>query len=467
MASGTLSRTADARIEMDARSVSESQRPAHLPSADALSANQIESVVEEVLSSTPFIDMHTHLFPPMFGKLGLWGVDDLLTYHYLEAEFFRSSEMPPERYWKLSKREQANAIWQVLFVENTPISEATRGIIAVLQAFDLPAQNADLEQARSFFRAQRLESHIRRVLEMAGVSAVVMTNDPLHPEEQLIWMNGVKPHPQFHSALRLDRILCDWDSHWQQLAKQGYAVDAQASEKSVDEIRRFLADWYERMRPVYMAVSLPDTFQFPQDTIQSKILAEAVIPSCREFDLPLSLMIGVRRQVNPRLGLAGDALGRADLRALENLCRMFPDNRFLVSVLSRENQHELCVYARKFNNLMPFGCWWFLNNPSIVEEITQERIEMLGASFIPQHSDARVLEQVIYKWQNTRTILGRILTNTYRLLSNDGRGIRRQDIQRDVTRLFRSNFESWTRLSSPGSSLSDLRKEGNKSAKSR
>ena len=30
---------------------------------------------------------------------------------------------------------------------------------------------------------------------------------------------------------------------------------------------------------------------------------------------------------------------------------------------------------------------------------------MLGASFIPQHSDARVLEQVIYKWRNTRTIL--------------------------------------------------------------
>jgi hypothetical protein len=99
---------------------------------------------------------------------------------------------------------------------------------------------------------------------------------------------------------------------------------------------------------------------------------------------------------------------------------------------------------------MPFGCWWFLNNPSIVEEITQERIEMLGASFIPQHSDARVLEQVIYKWQNTRTILARILANTYRLLSNDGRGIRRQDIQRDVTRFFRSNFEKWTRLGSEG-----------------
>jgi hypothetical protein len=128
------------------------------------------------------------------------------------------------------------------------------------------------------------------------------------------------------------------------------------------------------------------------------------------------------------------------------LCRDFPDNRFLVSVLSRENQHELCVYARKFNNLMPFGCWWFLNNPSIVEEITRERIEMLGTSFIPQHSDARVLEQVIYKWRNTRVTLAPILTNSYRLLHNDGGRVTKQDIQRDVKRLLRTNFENWTGL---------------------
>src|SRR5205807_7246173 len=211
---------------------------------------------------------------------------------------------------------------------------------------------------------------------------------------------------------------------------------------------------------LYMAVSLTDAFFYPDDSITSKILGEAVLPSCLEFGLPMSLMIGVRRQVNPALRLAGDAVGRADLRALENLCRTFPENRFLVSVLSRENQHELCVYARKFNNMMPFGCWWFLNNPSIAEEITRERIEMLGASFIPQHSDARVLEQVIYKWQNTRMLLTRLLANSYRLLSNNGRGIRRQDIQHDVTRLFRSNFEKWTRLNATGSSLSDLRKEG-------
>jgi hypothetical protein len=412
--------------------------------AHTLAADQIQSTVIDVLATTQCIDIHTHLYPPAFEKLGLWGIDELLTYHYLEAEFFRSSDMLLERYWSLPKRDQADAIWRALFVENSPISEATRGIVAVLKTFDLPTESSDLAEVRSFFKDQTIEAHIRKVFQMAGVSTVVMTNDPLDPDEMSMWLNGVQNEPQFQAALRLDRLLREWSEPWQLMASLGYQVDNQASARSIAEIRRFLSDWYKCMRPVYMAVSLPDTFQFPEDSVRGRILREAVLPSCREFNLPLSLMIGVRRQVNPRIRLAGDGVGKADLRALENVCRDFPENRFLVSVVSRENQHELCVYARKFNNLMPFGCWWFLNNPSIVEEVTRERIEMLGVSFIPQHSDARVLEQLIYKWRNTRRTLAAILTNTYQLVSNDGRPVTRQDIQCNVHRLFRSNFEKWT-----------------------
>jgi hypothetical protein len=411
---------------------------------DILTEAQIPLVVGEVLASTPVIDIHTHLYPSSFGELGLWGIDELLTYHYLEAELFRSSNIKPHEYWPLSKRQQADAIWQALFVKNTPVSEATRGVVAVLHAFHLPTDRVDLDEARSFFEDQTIESHIQRVLEMAGVNVVVMTNDPLDPQEAPFWLNGVARNGQFRAVLRLDRILCTWPAHWQVLASQGYKVDEHAAGKSPSEVRRFLMDWQKRMQPIYMAVSLPDTFAYPQETASERLLKEAVLPACRELDIPLSLMIGVHRQANPALRLAGDAVGRADLRALEHLCREFPDNRFLVSVLSRENQHELCVYARKFSNLMPFGCWWFLNNPSIVEEITRERIEMLGTSFIPQHSDARVLEQVIYKWNNTRRTMTRILSDTYRLLSKDGRSVTRADIQRDVTRLFRSNAENWT-----------------------
>jgi hypothetical protein len=431
---------------VEGTALKQSEINGHASPVDPLAPEQIHSAVQDTLASTPFIDIHTHLFAPQFGRLGLWGIDELLTYHYLEAELFRSSSTTPEQYWALSKKDQADAIWRALFVENTPVSEATRGIIAVLNAFGLPTATPDLSEARAFFTAQSIESHVRKVFQMAGVSSVVMTNDPLDPDEAAIWMNGGYRHPQFHAVLRLDRILWGWPRHWQLLASQGYAVDQHASGNSIAAVRKFLADWHQRMRPRYMAVSLEDTFRFPHDSINTKILGEAVLPSCREFGLPMSLMIGARRQVNPALRLAGDAVGKADLRALEYLCREFPANRFLVSVLSRENQHELCVYARKFNNLMPFGCWWFMNNPSIVEEITRERIEMLGTSFIPQHSDARVLEQVIYKWRNTRRTLGKILTDSYRLLAADGRRLTRLDIQRDVTRLFRTNIQDWTGL---------------------
>ena len=417
---------------------------AKLTCTDELSAGQIQSTVEDVLAGTRFIDMHTHLFPPAFGRLALWGIDELLTYHYLEAEFFRSSDFTHEQYWSLSKRERADAIWRTLFVENSPVSEATRGVVAVLTALDLPADSPDLAEARSFFAAQSVREHVGRVFEIAGVERVVMTNDPLDPDESPAWMNGTKPDPKFQAVLRLDRILRGWSQNWQTLAAQGYNVDAAAGRKSIAEVRRFLSDWCGRMRPMYMAVSLPYTFQFPDETLASKLLSEAVLPSCRECGLPLSLMIGVRYQVNPALRLAGDGVGRADLSSLENICRDYPDNRFLVSVLSRENQHELCVYARKFSNLMPFGCWWFLNNPSIVQEITRERIELLGTSFIAQHSDARVLEQVIYKWRNTRVTLAPILAESYRRMSDDGRKVIRQHIERDVRRLFCTNFEQWT-----------------------
>jgi hypothetical protein len=409
------------------------------------SANLLETVTDE-LQATQFIDIHTHLFKPSLGTLGLWGIDELLTYHYLEAELFRSSDIAPEKYWSMTKTEQANAIWRTLFVDNLPVSEATRGVVAVLNAFGLATSGKDLREARAFFSSQKIETHLEKVFQLAGISEAVMTNDPLDPKEAPLWEKGNGEHKLFHAVLRLDRVLNKWSEHWQVLQRAGYKVEAHLSPGCVVEVRRFLSDWCARMRPVYMAVSLPDTFQYPEESTRARLLRDAVLPSCREHGIPLSTMIGVRYQVNPAIKLAGDAVGKADLRALENLCRNFPENRFLVSVLSRENQHELCVYARKFSNLMPFGCWWFLNNPSIVEEMTRERIEMLGTSFIPQHSDARILEQVIYKWRNTRRTLAPILTNSYALLIQDGGSVSRDKIRHDITRMFRTNFEQFCRV---------------------
>ena len=408
-----------------------------------IAAAELDAVVADVLDRTAIFDIHSHLFAPAFGSLGLWGIDELLTYHYLEAELFRSAPITPDAYWSLDKPARADLIWRTLFVDRPPVSESTRGVVAVLHALGLDARAASLAPLRAFFAAQSIETHLPRVMALAGISDVVMTNDPLDPDEAPVWLRGVEPSPGIHAALRLDRIVNDWPGHWQALAAAGYDVAADAGGRTMSEVRRFLADWVLRMRPLYMAVSLPDTFAYPVDDVRTAIVRGAVLPACQEHGMPMALMIGVRRQVNPALRLAGDASGLADLRALGALCQEFPAARFLVTLLSRENQHELCVYARKFANLMPFGCWWFLNNPSMVEEITRMRLEMLGTTFIPQHSDARVLEQVIYKWRNSRRSIAPVLARSYRFLVEDGRSVSRADIEADVQRLFRTNFTSF------------------------
>src|SRR3990172_7206737 len=113
-------------------------------------------------------------------------------------------------------------------------------------------------------------------------------------------------------------------------------------------------------------------------------------------------------------------------------------------MLARENQHELAVAARKFGNLMIFGCWWFLNNPSLVEEITRIRVELLGTSFIPQHSDARVLDQLIYKWHHSRPIIGRVLAEKYAGLAAAGWNASEAEIRRDVKWMLEGHSRTMT-----------------------
>lgn len=403
--------------------------------------SEIRRTVNDVVRSMPVIDIHTHLFAPEFGDLNLYGIDNLLTYHYLVAETLRSAKIAPAAYWALSRTEQADLVWRTLFIENTPVSEAARGVITVLSSFGLDTAAENLDQAREFFRSRPLARHMDDVLEKARVDSVVMTNDLFDEEELSIWEREREHDSRFKASLRMDRMLNTWPYAARFLAGAGHNVDSHLGEASIAEVRRYLDRWIDRMKPLYLAVSLPDDFQFPAGDVRNRLLNEVVMPTAREHRLPFAMMIGVRRGVNPALRAAGDGVGRADVSAVERMCVENPDVRFLTTFLSRENQHELCVAARKFGNLMPFGCWWFLNNPSIIAEITTERLELLGTNFIPQHSDARVLEQLIYKWKHSRGVIAECLANSYDQLAIAGRAATRSEIERDVCQMFSGNFQ--------------------------
>jgi hypothetical protein len=403
------------------------------------------ALVERVVASTPVIDIHTHLYDPSLEGLLLWGIDDLLVYHYLVAEAARQWDATPEEFFSLPKAQQAERIWSELFLAHSPVSEACQGVLTILHRFGLDAHARDLPALRAWFQQWPLEIHLSRTLELANVSRVYMTNSPFDDAERAIWQRGFLRDERFVAALRIDPVLVDWPGAARRLAAWGYAVGEGFTAHTFSEVRRFLADWTRRLDARYLMVSLPPEFAFPGGAEAAQVLEHAVLPHCAEFGLPLALMLGVRRSVNPRLGLAGDGVGRSDLTALANLCAEFPKNRFAVTVLSRENQHELCVLARKFANLHPFGCWWFTNVPVLIEEIIRLRVELLGTSFTVQHSDARVLEQILYKFEHTRRILGRVLADRYVELGTTGWEPTEVEIRRDVRELLGGAFERFCR----------------------
>lgn len=401
-----------------------------------------ERVIKAVRDARVF-DIHTHLYSKSFGSLLLRGIDELLTYHYLVAETVRWGVVSAEGFWKRTKREQADLIWQTLFIDHSPISESCRGVLTVLERFGLDTSSRDLDSYREFFNELSVDEHVDRVFELAGVDSVIMTNDPFDDIERPIWTNETEHDPRFQAALRVDSMLNSWEKTHDVMRTWGYDVSVYLDDDARNETRRFLSEWIDRIGAKYMAVSLPPDFAFPEDSPRGQLIEECMLPVAEEKGIPFALMIGVKRQVNPALTLAGDSVGLSDIGAVERLCEAYPDNKFMVTMLARENQHELCVTARKFPNLMIFGCWWFLNNPCMIEEITRMRLDLLGLSIIPQHSDCRVLDQLIYKWEHSRKIIGEVLANQYVNLAATGWQVTDEEIARDVTDLFGGNFNSF------------------------
>ncbi len=422
-----------------------------------MSRASIEQHVKKAVWSQPVSDPHTHSYPPTVGAspapgaLLVWGIDELVTYHYLIAEVFRvvpATKLPYEKFWTMSKQEQADHIWKHLFVDRTPISEACRGVLTTLEQLSLDPNEKSLTPYRKWFAKQHPDKYIDKVMRLANVDLITMTNPVFDDHERGLWerIPNVGDDPRFAAVLRIDPLLRNWSVACEKLWRLGYQARPDFSAKTVDEVKRFLAYWLDKMKAVYVAMSLPPEFRYPDPSNRAgdRFIREILMPVLAERGRPWAMMIGARLRVNPGLQEGGDTVGTADVMSVVNLCRDFPQNKFMVTMLARENQHELASSARKFGNLLPFGCWWFLNNPSLVEEITRMRLELLGTSFVPQHSDARVLDQLIYKWEHSRRVIAKVLVDKYVDLEQSGFKVTTKQIQSDVARLLRDSYREFT-----------------------
>src|SRR4029079_6112131 len=158
------------------------------------------------------------------------------------AEFFRQSDLSYEAFWAMSKQEQADAIWKTLFINTSPLSEATRGVVTVLHELGLDVGRRDLNEIRKYFAKQSRDEYIDVVFKKAGIQDCVMTNDPFDDAERPVWLKGYKADPRFKAALRIRPVLLGWSKAWKKLQEWGYKNEHRLTPKTLKEIARFFRE---------------------------------------------------------------------------------------------------------------------------------------------------------------------------------------------------------------------------------
>lgn len=171
-----------------------------------ITKNELESMVRSTIHRVKIYDIHTHIYSEAFGNLLLWGIDELLTYHYLIAEFFRYSALDHEAFWILDKKNQAELIWDELFLKRSPVSEACRGVLTVLNELSVDTTLRNLDDIRKFFQHKSLSEYIDLIWEIGKIEKVVMTNDPFDNKERLIWEKEAHNDKRFEASLRIDPL---------------------------------------------------------------------------------------------------------------------------------------------------------------------------------------------------------------------------------------------------------------------
>ena len=395
--------------------------------------SELLSLISYSLENVKIFDIHTHLFPPEHKNFFLMGIDELLNYHYLIAELFVTSDINVKKFNSLTKKEKAEIVWNELFVKRTPISEACKGILTILKNFSITFENKNYSEVKA--QLNKIEYKDDNIFKKSNITSVVMTNNPFDLDEWSLFNNPNWDRKKYRASLRLDNLINEFDKTLNIAQK---SISSKSNTPS--DIIEYLEVCRNESNPIYVALSL-DNASFKNLLISDFWFN--VLEWLSEKKLPMSLMLGVKRRVNKDFGEAGDGIGDIELKDLSKLCSTFPNNKFLVTCLSLNDQHELTVLGRKHPNLKIFGFWWFMNQPSIIKPVLKMRIDLLGLAFIAQHSDARITDQLIYKWSHFKKILSSTLHEYYEDLLDNNFLITKEIIQRDVDKLLNSNAKDF------------------------
>ena len=327
-----------------------------------------------------YVDFHSHLFPQCHKKFHKSGFIELLNYHYFLPEIF---EKIPNLNLKKTKKYIANQVWNKLFLEEIPLSTSAKGLIKILDKMGIHNKKISFEELVNLENELKYDEH--DIFAKCNIKSVVMTNNPFNIDEWSLFKNTKWDREMYKSSIRLDYLFSLKDLN------------------KLSEFKDHLDKCIKESKPEYLSISLSN------DGLKRLIKSKVFLNYLSNLDLPLWIMIGVKRKLNPKLDDAGDCIDLIDLELIRDLISNWQSIKFIISNIHYRDEHYLNTLSRNFQNISLAGTWWYMNNKSYSKSAIKSRIEMLGTGHKLFFSDSRVLEQLIYKTSNFQDILTDIL----------------------------------------------------------
>jgi glucuronate isomerase len=371
----------------------------------------------------PLVDVHTHID---FRNPTASDPSQILLYHYIATEL-RSVGIPVEDIRARSRDPVGDLIGYFKLIRNTATYWCLKRILSDLYGFDSDLEPSGWAELREDMVSRSSDpTWARKVWEKSRVDRIFLTINPL-----------VEVKPEFDrrmyvASLRLDPLVGG-------LSKESIDQLEKISGSSASDLERFkelLADRFKAFdgMAVTAAISFQsfETYRLAHEALADEAYAKlysdrplsgvervhlrsaalsAVLDLCREYRLPIQIMIGVVRDLPgaspPDLAVCFRQKG------LLSLCRFFHHYRdvdFHLISAYRFQSHELTVIAKNYPNVYLTGYWWYCFFPESIMQHLLERLQLIPMGKICGFfSDAYVLEWIYGKAALTRKMIAEVL----------------------------------------------------------
>ena len=378
----------------------------------------LQRKVRAAVRRMPAVDLCTRLPVAPMGDPRAHGLTALLTCPALRAQADAAGVDCTQ-----ARDALAEAAFQALFIDRSPVSEAAADALTALERLDFPVARRDWTLLREEQAARRPEHFFQEILDAAELRGVGCVADPFAPDAQRVWQafaEGTVPEATIPilSLTTLQRAVAQDVP----LDAPGYALDEARYGLPLAELARLADNWAAHTRAQLVCVDVPET-----PLAQDALLRYVAFPLCRARGLPLLIRLG-RETAGAQLAWLAQAFAQDEALCAAVVASAPESVRALISACADPWGHALF--------------------PVLAADaaLAGDALGTLGIRGQLYASQATVAEQLPGRWARARRALAQVLYTRYLPLIKAGWGIQSAEIEDDAAKLLGGNWEAFCRV---------------------